>query len=185
MKTSNGMKIVGLVGSLKAKSINRGLMDAFKELSPEGVNLEILEIGNLPLYNEEMDINYPEVATRFKDDIESADALIIATPEYNRSVPGVLKNAIDVASRPYKSNSFEGKPVLVISASPGGAGGAMAQYHLKQTLLHLNMKVLGQPEFWVGGAGKKFDEKGVLTDEKTKEFIEVVWKALLKKIGEN
>ena len=111
-----------------------------------------------------------------------ADALIIATPEYNRSVPGVLKNAIDVASRPHKSNSFCGKPVLVISTSPGGAGGAMAQYHLKQTLLHLNMKVLGQPEFWVGGGMDKFDENGLLTDEKTKDFIKVGWDALLKEV---
>ncbi|NQV92875.1 NAD(P)H-dependent oxidoreductase [Candidatus Kaiserbacteria bacterium] len=177
-----GTKIIGIVGSLREKSINRGLMNAFKDSAPEGVELEIAQIDNLPLYSEDLDKNYPESALQLKSIIESADALIIATPEYNRSVSGVLKNAIDVASRPAKSNSFDGKPVLVISASPGGAGGAMAQYHLKQTLLHLNMTVIGQPEFWVGGAGDKFNEDGALTDENTKKFIEVGWGALLKEV---
>ena len=175
-----GVKIVGLVGSLREKSINKGLMQAFKDSAPGGAELEIAQIDNLPLYNADLDKDYPESALQLKSMIESADALIIATPEYNRSISGVLKNAIDFASRPYKSNSFDGKPVLIVSASPGDAGGAMAQYHLKQILLHLNMKVIGQPEFWVGGAGDKFNEDGVLTDEGTKDFIKVGWEALLK-----
>lgn len=175
-------KIVGIVGSLRKKSTNMGLMKAFEGMVPDGVVLKILRIDNLPLYNEEFDSNYPDEAKRLKEEIESSDGVIIATPEYNRSFPGSLKNAIDIASRPAKTNSFSGKPVLVISTSPGGAGGSMAQYHLKQILLHLNMDVIGQPEFWVGGGKDKFDEDGVLTDVKTLEFIKVGWKALLGKI---
>ena len=173
------MKIVGIVGSLREKSTNRGLMRAFQELAPEGSSLEVAEIGNLPLYNAEFDANYPEVAAALKAHVESADAIIFATPEYNRSFSGVLKNAIDIGSRPHGTNSFSGKPALIISTSPGGAGGAMAHYHLAQVLLHMDMKVLGQPEFWVGGGGEKFDDEGNLTDEKTKEFIKGAWKTLL------
>jgi chromate reductase len=164
-------KIVGIVGSLRAKSYNRGLMNAFKDALPENTELEIVSIDTLPLFNQDMESDLPESVQVLKDSVENADAILITTPEYNRSVPGVLKNAIDWLSRPYGQNSIEKKPVLVAGASPGGPGTSMAQYHLKQSLLHLDAHVLGQPEFFVGGAGDKFDENGVLTDEKTKEYI--------------
>jgi chromate reductase len=172
-------KIIGIVGSLRAKSYNLGLVEAFKEALPEDVELEIVTIGSLPHFNQDLESDFPAAAQSLKDSVEGADALIIATPEYNRAVPGVLKNAIDWLSRPYGKNSLTGKPVLVVGASPGGTGTAMAQYHLKQSLLHLNAKVLGQPEFFVGGTGEKFDEDGVLTDDKTKEYISSALEILL------
>jgi len=177
------IKIIGIVGSLRAKSYNRGLIDAFKDAAPEGVDMEIVSIDSLPLFNQDLEANFPASAQALKDTVDNADALIISTPEYNRSVPGVLKNAVDWLSRPHGKNSFVGKPVLVVGASPGATGTSMAQYHLKQSLLHLNSRVLGQPEFFVGGAGDKFDENGKLTDEKTKEYISSALETLIAMTG--
>ncbi|MFT7557903.1 MAG: chromate reductase [Planctomycetota bacterium] len=176
-------KIVGIVGSLREKSYNQGLMEAFKDALPEGVEMEIVTIGTLPLFNEDLESEFPLVAQNLKDVVEGADALIIATPEYNRSFPGVLKNAIDWLSRPYGKNSFAGKPTLVVGVSVGANGTAMAQYHLKQLLLYLSAHVLGQPEFFVGNAGSKFDESGKLTDEKTKAYITPALEKLMSVIG--
>jgi chromate reductase len=173
------IKIVGIVGSLRAKSYNLGLMKAFKEAITENTEMEIVRISDLPLFNQDLEADYPVVAQNLKDIVGGADAIIIATPEYNRSVPGVLKNAIDWLSRPYAKNSFAGKPILVVGASPGATGASMAQYHLKQSLLHLNARVLGQPEFFMGGASQKFDESGKLIDEKTKEYIASAFEVLL------
>lgn len=173
------IKIVGIAGSLRSQSYNKGLIQAFKDALPEGVEMEIATIGELPHFNADLEVDFPSAAQDLKDIVESADALIIATPEYNRAVPGVLGNAIDWLSRPYGKNSFTGKPVLVVGASPGGTGAALAQYQLKQSLLHLNAHVLGQPEFHVGGAGDKFDHAGLLTDEKTKEYVSSALEVLL------
>tara|TARA_B100000745_G_scaffold296224_1_gene241322 strand:- start:5648 stop:6190 length:543 start_codon:yes stop_codon:yes gene_type:complete len=172
-------KIVGIVGSLRAKSYNLGLMEAFKSALPENAELEIMKIDTLPHFNQDLESDFPATAQSLKDAVEGADALIIATPEYNRAVPGVLKNAVDWLSRPYGKNSFTGKPVLVVGASPGGTGASLAQYQLKQSLLHLNANVLGQPEFFVGGTGDKFTEDGELTDDTTKEYISSALETLI------
>jgi chromate reductase len=135
------------------------------------MEIEQAETGNLPLYNSDLEVAFPAEAAALKAKIESADGVIFATPEYNRSIPGGLKNAIDWASRPYGKNSFAGKPALVMGVSGGKLGTILAQSHLKVVLLHLNMDVLGQPEVFLGPAGELFDAAGNLTDMKTKEFL--------------
>lgn len=173
-------KIVGIVGSLREGSYNRGLMNAFVAQAPEGAVITVAEIGDLPLYNQDLEQSaFPEAAQALKKQIEEADAIIIATPEYNRSVPGALKNAIDWASRPYGENSFDGKPVLVVGASVGPIAAALAQYHLKQIMLYLNARVIGQPEFYLGHAGDKFDAAGNLTDVDTKGYVDRALQALI------
>ncbi len=174
-------QILGIVGSLRKESFNRKLMNAFQGQTPEGVTIEVTEIRDLPFFDQDIEQSaFPEVANAFKAKIEAADAIIIATPEYNRNIPGVLKNAIDWASRPYGKNSFDGKPVLVIGTSTGHIAAALSQYSLKQTMLYLNARLVGQPEFFLGMAGEKFDDSGALTDEKTKEHIDAAIAALLK-----
>ncbi len=174
------MKILGIVGSLRKNSFNRLLMNAFLTQKPDTVTMEIAEISSLPFYSEDSESEFPESAQSLKTKIENADVIIIATPEYNRSVPGVLKNAIDWVSRPYGENSFSEKKVLVVGASVGPTGAAMAQYDLKKMLLHGNAHVLGQPEFFVGIAGSKFNDEGILTDTATQEHITSAWEALTK-----
>ena len=169
------MKVLTIVGSLRKASYNRSLMNAFIAQKPEGVEIEIGEIGTLPFYDQDLESSFPEAAQKLKTQVETADAIIIATPEYNRSVPGVLKNAIDWLSRPYGKNSFGGKKVLVVGASVGPTGASMGQYDLKKMLLHGNAEVFGQPEFFVGFAGNKFDESGALIDEDTKKYIDGAW----------
>jgi chromate reductase len=169
------MNILGIVGSLRAGSYNRALMNAFDAQKPEGTTMEIADINTLPFYNEDIESPFPESASTLKSQVEQADLIIIATPEYNRSVPGVLKNAIDWVSRPYGKNSFSGKKVLVVGASVGPTGAAIAQYDLKKILLHGNAQIFGQPEFFLGLAGSKFDASGTLTDENTKAHIDSAW----------
>lgn len=173
------MKVLGIVGSLRTGSFNRSLMHAFIAQKPDIVEMEVADISTLPFYNQDSDSAFPEVAQSFKTQIENADVILIATPEYNRSVPGVLKNAIDWASRPYGKNSFSGKKVLVVGASTGPTGAALAQYDLKKALLHGNAEIFGQPEFFVGTAGSKFDENGTLTDESTKKHIDSAWEKII------
>ncbi|MEX0918013.1 MAG: NAD(P)H-dependent oxidoreductase [Candidatus Paceibacterota bacterium] len=175
--------IVGVVGSLRKESYNRKLMNAFMSSVPEGTTITEAPIAGLPLYNEDIESEaVPESVQAFKQAIEVADAIVIATPEYNRGVPGVLKNAVDWASRPDGENSFSGKTVLVVGASSGSIGAAVAQYDLKQSLLHLNATVLGQPEFHLGTAGEKFAEDGTLTDERTQERIKSAIAALVARV---
>ncbi len=165
------MKILALSGSLRKDSYNTALIRAAKELAPKDMEITFFDIAPLPLYNQDLDEEYPASAQAMKDAITASDALIIATPEFNRSISGALKNALDCGSRPWGKNSFAGKPVLVMGASSGTIGTAVAQQHLKQILLFLDMKVMGQPEFYLGSAPQKFDEKGVLTDEETKKYL--------------
>lgn len=161
-----------LVGSLRKESINRRLALALADLAPKTLSLNIVEIGDLPLYNEDIDGDQPPAAyTRFRDSMRDAQAVLFVTPEYNRSVPGAMKNAIDVGSRPYGQSIFSGKPAAVITASPGAMGGFGANHHLRQSLVFLDMPCLQQPESYVGGAGKIFDEKGALSDA-TRPFLE-------------
>ncbi|WP_373389387.1 NADPH-dependent FMN reductase [Pseudomonas alcaligenes] len=160
---STPYKVAVLVGSLRQASINRKLALALAELAPPSLQLELVEISELPLYNEDIDVSpAPEAYTRFRQQVKAADALLFVTPEYNRSVPGVLKNAIDVGSRPYGQSVFGGKPGAVLSASPGAIGGFGANHHLRQSMVFLDVYMLQQPESYLGGAGKFFDESGKL-----------------------
>lgn len=172
--------IIGIVGSLRKGSYNRSLMNAFVKHAPSGVFIEIAEIGNLPLFSEDLESSaFPETAHVLKTKIEAADAIIIATPEYNRGTSGVLKNAIDWISRPDGQNSLKGKPALVVGASTGARGADIAQYDLKRSLTYMNSKVIGQPEFFLGLAKEKFDDEGNLIDESTSKYIDKALEALL------
>jgi chromate reductase len=161
-----------LVGSLRKESFNRKLATALKAIAPAGLALEIVEIGQLPLYNQDDDGNPPAASAAFKKRIAESDAVLFVTPEYNRSVPGVLKNAIDIASRPYGKSAWDGKPGAVISVSPGAVGGFGANHHLRQSLVFLNVATMAQPEAYVGGAADLFDEHGGLKKPETKQFLE-------------
>jgi chromate reductase len=168
------IKILGFAGSLRSGSYNRALLRAALPLVPENATLEIFELDGIPSYNQDLDSSVPEKVKEFKRKIKAADAILIVTPEYNYSIPGVLKNAIDWASRPYGDNSFESKPIAIMSASTGMLGGARAQYHLRQTLVFLNMFAVNKPEVMVTFAAQKFDEKGNLLDQKTNDLIKTL-----------
>ena len=161
-----------LVGSLRKDSLNRKVALALAELAPAQLKLKIVEIGELALYSEDIDVTPPPASyTTFRDLIRPADAVLFVTPEYNRSVPGVLKNAIDVGSRPYGQSVFNAKPGAVISVSPGAIGGFGANHHLRQSLVFLNVPCMQQPEAYLGGAGDAFDASGKLS-EKTRPFLQ-------------
>src|SRR5215207_1177275 len=149
-----------LVGSLRKDSYNRKMAWALAAIAPQGLRLEIVEIGHLPQYNQDDDASPPAASAAFKQKIADAQAVLFVTPEYNRSVPGVLKNAIDIASRPYGKSAWSGKPAAVMTVSPGAVGGFGANHHLRQSLVFLDMPTLQQPEAYVGGAGDMFDEGG-------------------------
>lgn len=164
--------ILGIAGSLRKESFNRLLLQAAGELVPEGARLETFELDGLPLFNQdEEDKPHPRV-TELKERVRAADAILFVTPEYNYSIPGVLKNAIDCASRPYGDSAWNGKPVAIMGASIGTLGTARAQYHLRQTFVFLNMHAVNQPEVMVSNASKRFDPEGKLTDETTKKLIQ-------------
>ena len=165
-------RVAVVVGSLRRGSWNRALAHAAISLAPADFSFEFVEIGELPLYSQDYDTDFPEVAKRFKQSIEAADALLFVTPEYNRSIPGVLKNAIDVASRPYGKSSFIGKPVGIVSNSPGPLGGVSAAKHLQNILPGISGPILGQPETYLNGVGDAFDEKGELTKEALKTVLQ-------------
>ncbi|NMX93626.1 MULTISPECIES: NAD(P)H-dependent oxidoreductase [unclassified Pseudomonas] len=164
--------IAVLVGSLRKESINRKVAQALAQLAPANLKLSIVEIGELPLYNEDLDgATPPSAYTTFRQQVAAADGVLFVTPEYNRSVPAALKNAIDVGSRPYGQSAWNGKPGAVISVSPGAIGGFGANHHLRQSLVFLNVPCMQQPEAYLGGAGSAFDESGTLS-EKTKPFLQ-------------
>ncbi|MBN9502349.1 MAG: ACP phosphodiesterase [Armatimonadetes bacterium 55-13] len=168
MSTKN---IAVIVGSLRKESFNRKMAVALSRIAPEDMKLEIVEIGQLPYFNQDFEESPLPEWVAFRDKIKAADAVLFITPEYNRSVPGVLKNAIDVASRPYGASSWDGKPAAVISVSPGAIGGFGANHHLRQSLVFLNMPTMAQPEAYVGGAAQLFDEEGNIQVAGTKEFM--------------
>jgi chromate reductase len=163
--------ILGIAGSLRKQSFNRALLRAAKQLAPEGAELKIFDLGGIPLFNQDDERNPPAIVTEFKAAIRAADAILIVTPEYNYSVPGVLKNAIDVASRPYGDNAWAGKPVALMGATVGQSGTARAQYHLRQSFVFLDMHPLNSPELMISNAQDKFDAQGNLMDEKAKGLI--------------
>ncbi|UDM51739.1 NADPH-dependent FMN reductase [Cupriavidus sp. MP-37] len=168
---SDPRDVVVLVGSLRKESYNRKLAKALIALAPPQLKLEIVEIGNLELYNQDLDDKPTQAWTAFRDRIRRADAVLFVTPEYNRSVPAPLKNAIDVGSRPYGSSVWDGKPGAIISASPGAIGGFGANHHLRQSLVFLNIPILQQPEAYISGVDKLFDEQGGIANESTKGFL--------------
>jgi chromate reductase, NAD(P)H dehydrogenase (quinone) len=172
-----------LVGSLRKDSINRKVANALIELAPASLKPGIVEIGALPLYNADDDANAPAAWTAFRAKIKAADAVLFVTPEYNRSVPGVLKNALDVASRPYGQNAWNGKPGAVISASPGAAGAFGANHHLRQSLVFLNVPAMPQPEAYVGHADKLFAADGKLNNEGTQKFLQAFMVAFGEWVG--
>ena len=178
-------KIVVLVGSLRKESFNRKMAKTLIMLSPDSLTLEIVEIGGLPLYNQDLDDNPPTAWTEFRERIKKFDGVLFVTPEYNRSVPGVLKNAIDVASRPYGKSVWDGKPGAVMSVSPGAIGGFGANHHLRQSMVFLNIPVMQQPEAYMGNAATLFDEEGNLTSDSTREHAAKFMRALAAWVATN
>ena len=165
------MLILGIAGSIRESSYNRALLRAAQSLVPDGVTIETFDIRGLPGFNQDDEANPPAQILELKERIRAADAVLLVTPEYNYSVPGVLKNAIDWASRPYGDNAWDKKPVAVMGASVGTLGTARAQYHLRQIFVFLNMHAIAQPEVMVPQAHKLFDEQGNLTDEATRKRV--------------
>jgi chromate reductase len=165
-----------IVGSLRKASFTRRVALALEMLAPPELKLRIVEIGDLPLYNQDADDEGapPPQWRTFRDAIRPADAVLFVTPEYNRSVPGVLKNAIDVGSRPYGKSVWDRKPAAVVSVSPGAIGGFGANHHLRQSLVFLNMPTLQQPEAYVGGAASLFADDGTIKVDGTRDFLRVV-----------
>src|SRR5882724_1547203 len=165
------IKILGIAGSLRKGSFNRLALKAAQGLAPAGASLEAVDLPDLPGFNQDHEKTPPAAVTEMKAKIRAADAILLVTPEYNYSVPGVLKNAIDWVSRPYGDSAWKGKPVAVMGASVGVLGTARAQYHLRQTLVFLDMPAVNQPEVMIAGAAAKFDANGNLTDDMAKKLI--------------
>ena len=164
--------IAVLVGSLRKESFNRKVANALIELAPSSLKPSIVEIRDLPLYDQDVDANPPAPWAQFRARIKAADGVLFVTPEYNRSVPAALKNAIDVGSRPYGQSVWYGKPAGIVSASPSAIGAFGANHHLRQSLVFLNMPAMQQPEAYIGGADKLFDASGKLVNESTHKFLQ-------------
>ena len=174
------VKILGFVGSLRKRSYNKALMRTAVKLAPEDAAIEVFDLEGIPPFNQDLERQPPQVVKEFKAKIRKADAILIASPEYNYSVPGVLKNAIDWASRPYGDNAFEDKPVAIMSASIGTLGGARAQYHLRQSFVFLNMHPLNHPEVMMPFAADNVDAEGNVTNEQTQQLIRELLEALVQ-----
>ncbi len=171
--------VLGFAGSLRSGSYNRAVLRAAGTLLPDGMDLEAFDIGSIPIYNDDvLAAGIPEPVARFKERILASDALLIVTPEYNYSIPGVLKNAIDWASRPPDRNAFNGKPVAFMGASSGMGGTMRAQYHLRQVCVFTNMFPVNRPEVLIASAKTKFDENLNLTDETARRLMRELLAAL-------
>lgn len=171
MSGGGTVRVLGISGSLRQGSFNTATLRAAQELVPDGMAVETAEIGDIPLYNDDVrQQGYPPVVEELRRRVRQADGLLLVTPEYNYSIPGVLKNAIDWVSRP-PEQPFDGKPVAIMGASPGAMGSARAQYHLRQCFVFLNGYVLNRPEVMITAAATKFDDAGRLTDQATRDFI--------------
>jgi chromate reductase, NAD(P)H dehydrogenase (quinone) len=178
-------KVAVLVGSLRRAAFSRITANALAALAPATLEMRIVEIGQLPLYNQDDDTNPPAPWVVFREQVKITEALLFVTPEYNRSVPGVLKNAIDVGSRPYGQSVWNGKPGAVMSISPGGIGGYGANHHLRQSMVFLNVPMMQQPEAYVGGIANVFDEAGNVTNESTKGFFKTFMEAYAAWVEKN
>jgi len=171
MSDGGTVRILGVAGSLRRGSFNAATLRAARELAPAGMAIESFDIAPIPLYNEDVKVQgFPPVVADLRSRIKAADGLLLATPEYNYSTSGVLKNAIDWASRP-PEQPFDGKPIALMGASGGALGTARAQYHLRQMFIFLNAHLLNRPEVMIGGATSKFDAEGKLTDQATRDFL--------------
>ncbi len=164
-------KIAVIVGSLRKESYNLKTAKTLIELAPDSLSLELLNIADLPMFNEDLEGTPPQEWVTFREEIIAADGVLFLTPEYNRSVPAVLKNAVDVGSRPYGQNSWNGKPAAIVSVSIGGISGFGANHHLRQSLVFVNMHTMAQPEAYIGGAGALFNDEGKLDNDGTKDFL--------------
>jgi chromate reductase len=184
---NGSVRILGIPGSLRKASFNRAALRAAQELVPPDATLDIVDLEGIPPFNEDDEQTVPERVVELKARIREADAILIATPEYNYSVPGVLKNAIDWASRPYGDSAWDGKPVAIMGASVGATGTARAQYHLRQTFVFLNMHPLNRPEVMISNAAQRFDADTRLVDSRSRKLVEqlleelVVWTRRLGK----
>jgi chromate reductase len=173
------MHLLGISGSLRKNSLNTAALHACQDLLPAGVTLSLFDIAAIPLYNEDVrEQGFPPAVQQLREQIAAADALIFATPEYNYSIPGVLKNAIDWASRP-PEQPFENKPIALIGATPGGFGTSRSQYHLRQVFIYLNGLLLNRPEVMISSAPSKFDAQGQLIDPATAEQLRKMLLALV------
>ncbi|HEY7713893.1 MAG TPA: NAD(P)H-dependent oxidoreductase [Candidatus Binatia bacterium] len=177
---SKPIRILGIAGSLRRESYNRAALRAAAQLVPRDASLDIVELDGIPGFNQDDEKNPPAKILELKNRIRKADAILIVTPEYNYSVPGVLKDAIDWVSRPYGDNAWTGKPVAIMGASIGTIGTARAQYHLRQMFVFLNMFPINQPEVMIGNAAERFDGEGNLTDETTKDHIRRLLQSLVE-----
>ena len=167
-------KIAVLVGSLRKDSFNLKVANIFKQIAPQSLSLDIIEIGDLPFYNEDIDTDTPPKSyDRFRQEIANCNGVIFVTPEYNRGLPAVIKNALDVGSRPYGKSVWSKKPAAVISVSQGAIGGFGANHQLRQSFVFLDMPTLQQPEAYIGNINNAFDENGNM-NEKTKEFLSAI-----------
>jgi chromate reductase len=178
MSVDRSINVCVLVGSLRKASFNRMLANALISLAPSSLKFDIVEIGQLPFYNEDIETAAPPAAwTAFRQRIKAADAILFVTPEYNRSVPAVLKNALDVGSRPYGSSVWDRKPGAVVSSSPGAIAAFGANHHLRQSLVFLNVPAMQQPEAYISPVDKLFDEHGKLVSEGTGKFLQALMQA--------
>ena len=173
------VRILGIAGSLRRQSYNRAALRAATQLAPDDATIDIFEIDGIPPFSEDDEQNPPAKVVEMKRRIREADAVLFVTPEYNYSIPGVLKNAIDWASRPYGDSAWSGKPVAIMGASVGNIGTARAQYHLRQVMVFLNMFPLNQPEVMIGNASERFDAEGNLTDGETREYVRRLLQSLV------
>jgi chromate reductase len=172
--------ILGIAGSLRRQSYNRGALRAAGKLVPEGATLDVLVLDGIPGFNQDEEQHPPAKVVELKKRVREADAILFVTPEYNYSVPGVLKNAIDWASRPYGDSAWNGKPAAIMGASIGGIATARAQYHLRQMMVFLNMFPINQPEVMIANAAERFDAEGNLTDDTTKDYIRKLLQVLVE-----
>ena len=170
-QNAKAVDVVVFIGSLRKESFTRKTANALIALARPPLKLAIVEIGALPFYNQDVEASPPKEWIAFRERVRAADAVLFVTPEYNRSVPGVLKNAIDVGSRPYGKSVWNDKPGAVVSVSPGAIGGFGANHHLRQSLVFLNIPTLQQPEAYIGHADTLFDDTGALTNDSTREFL--------------
>jgi chromate reductase len=176
---SKPVRILGIAGSLRKTSYNRGALRAAQEVAGAEAMVEIFDLDGIPIFNQDNEKPTPVPVAQFKAKIRDADAILISTPEYNYSIPGVLKNAIDWASRPYGDNAWDGKPVAIMGASPGKFGTARAQYHLRQCFVFLNMCPLCRPEVMIADAEDQYDDQGNLVDQDTRDRIKKLVEALV------
>jgi chromate reductase, NAD(P)H dehydrogenase (quinone) len=165
------IRILGIAGSLRRKSYNRAALRTAQQLAPEDAVIDVFELDGIPVFSEDDERQPPPKVVQFKKGIREADAILFVTPEYNYSIPGVLKNAIDWASRPYGDSAWTDKPAAIMGASVGTLGTARAQYHLRQVFVFLNVHAINQPEVMIGNAAQNFDAEGNLTNESTKKLI--------------